>query len=226
MTSTIAERLLAVRERIARAAVHANRAPESVTLVAVSKTMPANDIREAYAAGQRIFGENYAQEIAEKAAQLRGLTELQFHFIGRLQRNKVRDVAPTGALIETVDSLRLADEIAKHRTFGGKPRPVLIQVNIAKEPQKSGCLPDELKTLIAHVTAIKSMSLQGLMTIPPHQESPEAARPHFRALRLLAHELVGPTALLSMGMSADLEVAIEEGATHVRVGTAIFGARN
>lgn len=225
MTS-IAERLLAVRERIARAAMNANRAPESVTLVAVSKTMPAGDLREAYAAGQRIFGENYAQEIAEKAEQLRGLTDLQFHFIGRLQRNKVRDVAPTGACIETVDSLRLADEIAKHLTFGGKPRPVFIQVNIAKEPQKSGCLPEELKALIAHVTAIKSMSLQGLMTIPPHEDSPEAARPHFRALAQLARELIGPDALLSMGMSADLEVAIEEGATHVRVGTAIFGARS
>lgn len=226
MTGSIATRLQAVQARIASAAERAQRPVQDITLVAVSKTMPASDVREAYAAGHRIFGENYAQEIAEKAELLHDLADLQFHFIGRLQRNKVRDVAPTGALIETVDSLRLADEIAKHGTFGGKPRPVFIQVNVAKEAQKSGCLPEELKALVAHVRAIKSLSLRGLMTIPPHDESPEASRPHFRALRLLAHEHVGADACLSMGMSADLEVAIEEGATHVRVGTAIFGARN
>jgi pyridoxal phosphate enzyme (YggS family) len=223
--SSIASRLQAVHTRIALAAERAQRPRQDITLVAVSKTMPASDLREAYAAGQRIFGENYAQEVREKAEQLRDLVDLQFHFIGRLQRNKVRDVAPTGALIETIDSLRLADELAKHGTFGGKPRPVFIQVNVAKEPQKSGCLPEELRSLVLHVRAIKSLSLRGLMTIPPHDDSAEASRPHFRALRLLALEHVGTEACLSMGMSADLEVAIEEGATHVRVGTAIFGAR-
>lgn len=223
--STIASRLLDVRARIAQAAARAERPLEDIALVAVSKTMPASAMREAYAAGQRVFGENYAQEVREKAEQLRDLSDLQLHFIGRLQRNKVRDVAPTGALIETIDSLRLADELAKHGTFGGKPRPVFIQVNVANEPQKSGCLPEELRALVQHVRAINSLSLRGLMTIPPHEEVAEASRPHFRALRLLALEHLGPEACLSMGMSADLEVAVEEGATHVRVGTAIFGAR-
>ena len=226
MTNSIAMRLVAVHERIARAAERAQRPVEGITLVAVSKTMPVADLREAYAAGQRTFGENYAQEIAEKAVLLRDLPELRFHFIGRLQRNKVRDVAPTGAVIETVDSLRLADELAKHGKFGGEARPVFIQVNVAREQQKSGCLPEELASLVAHVRGIPSLALRGLMTIPPHDPSAEAARPHFRALRTLAEKHLGEGASLSMGMSADLEVAIEEGATHVRVGTAIFGARS
>ena len=210
-----------VRERIERACARAGRSASEVTLVAVSKTHPAEAVREAYAAGQRVFGENYVQELSEKAAALADLEGLRWHFIGHLQRNKVKDVARVGALIETVDSERLAAEIDK-RALAARV-PVLLQVNVAGEAQKSGCTPDELDALVPSVRALAHLELIGLMTVPPLGEAPEASRPHFARLRALArrHGL----AELSMGMSADLEVAIEEGATLVRVGTAIFGKR-
>ncbi|GAB4214605.1 MAG: YggS family pyridoxal phosphate-dependent enzyme [Sandaracinaceae bacterium] len=224
--SEIASRLEAVRERIARATARAGRPDGSVTLVAVSKTKPPGAIREAYAQGARVFGENYVQELADKRRALADLPDLELHFIGHLQRNKVKDVLAARALVETVDSPRLAEELGKRASALGVTVPVLIQVNVAREPQKSGCDPDELATLIAKVRAWPALTLRGLMTIPPLGEDPERSRPHFRALRELAHAQLGEGAWLSMGMSADLEVAIEEGATHVRVGTAIFGERS
>lgn len=219
--SEIAARLAEVRGRIAAACARASRPVEGVTLVAVSKTHPVSAIREAYAAGQRVFGENYVQELVEKAEALADLPDVSLHFIGHLQRNKVRDVLRARAVIETLDSARLADELAKRAE---RVRvPVLVQVNVAGEAQKSGCSVEELPRLIEHVRALPSLELRGLMTIPPLEAEPEANRPHFAALRELAraHSLAD----LSMGMSADLEVAVEEGATLVRVGTAIFGER-
>lgn len=221
MTGTIAARLAEVNARIARAAERAGRDPASVKLVAVSKMHDAAAIREAYDAGQRVFGENYVQELAGKAKELAALTDLTWHFIGHLQRNKVKDVLAANAVVETVDSIRLADEIAKRATPEA-PVSVLLQVNVAREAQKSGAAIEELPALIAHVRALPTLALRGLMTIPP-ATTPEEARPHFRSLRALAAEHA--LSDLSMGMSADLEVAVEEGATLVRVGTAIFGAR-
>lgn len=226
MSTSITDGLAAVRERIARAEARAGRAAGSVTLVAVSKTKPPSAIREAYAAGQRVFGENYVQELVDKRRELRDLDGLSLHFIGHLQTNKAKDVVRASATIETVDSLRLASELAKRAANERVRVPVLLQVNVAREPQKSGCDPDALPALIAHVRALPSLALGGLMTIPPHDDDPERMRPHFATLRALRDRHLDADAALSMGMSADLEVAIGEGATHVRVGTAIFGERS
>jgi hypothetical protein len=223
---SIAERLSSVRDRIARAEARAGRAAGAVTLVAVSKTKPADALREAYAAGQRVFGENYVQELIEKRRALADLSDLELHFIGHLQTNKAKDVVRAHATVETVDSPRLASELDKRACSLALRVPVLLQVNVAREAQKSGCDPDVLEALIRHVRALPSLELRGLMTIPPHDDDPERMRPHFAALRALRDRHLGAEATLSMGMSADLEVAIEEGATHVRVGTAIFGERS
>ena len=211
---SIEERLRAVRERIARACEAAGRDPEEVTLVAVSKRHPASAIVEAMRAGQRVFGENYAQELVEKAAEIDGV---DWHFIGHLQRNKARHLVPTGATIETVDTPRLIRELDKRALSS---LDVLIQVDVAAEATKSGCSPAELSELVAAARAAEHVRLRGLMTIPPADGDP---RPHFRALRQLALE--HGLKELSMGMSKDLEAAVEEGATIVRVGTAIFGPR-
>lgn len=217
------ERLMAVRARIADACARSGRDPSSVMLVAVSKVHPAAAIREAYAAGQRAFGENYVQELIHKSAQLRDCPELQWHYIGHLQRNKAKFVARVGAFVETVDSERVAVELDKHAAREGRHLPVMIQVNVAGEQRKSGCDVRELSRLVDHVRSCEHLSLRGLMTIPPLEDEAEASRPYFARLRELAsrHELTG----LSMGMSSDFEVAIEEGATIVRVGAAIFGPR-
>lgn len=215
----VAASLAEVRARIARAADRARRDPASIALVAVSKMHDATAVRAAYDAGQRLFGENYVQELDEKARVLEALPGIEWHFIGHLQRNKVKTVLRARPVVHTVDSTRLASELAARSEV---PTRVLVQVNVAREPQKSGALPEEVDALIAHVRALPALALAGLMTIPPEGQ-PESARPHFRALREMAerHGLRE----LSMGMSADLDVAIEEGATLVRVGTAIFGAR-
>ncbi len=220
--SAIVARLAAVRARIDAACARVGRDPAEVTLVAVSKRHGPAAIREAYAAGQRVFGENYVQELAQKAEALADLADLRLHFIGHLQRNKAKAVRRVAGVVETVDSTRLADALEAARGEAGV-LPVLVQVNVAREPQKAGCDPDALAALVDHVRGLPSLRLEGLMTVPPAADDPEAARPVFRALAALArtHGL----AALSMGMSADLEVAIEEGATMVRVGTAIFGAR-
>ncbi len=219
--TTIAARLAEVRARIERACARAGRDPREVTLVAVSKTHPAAAIREAYAAGQRVFGENYVQDLVAKADALRDLPDLELHFIGHLQRNKAKLVRRAARMVETVDSARLADALEK--AAGEGTLDVCIQVNVAGEPTKSGCAPLDVPALGAHVRALPSLRLVGLMTVPPANDDPEASRPWFRALA----ELAGREGLraLSMGMSADLEVAVEEGATIVRVGSAIFGER-
>ena len=219
----VAERLTAVRSRIEAACVRAGRAPDSVVLVAVSKLQPASAVREAYEAGQRVFGENYVQELADKARSLEDLHDLRWHFIGHLQRNKAKDVVRVAHCVETLDSVRLAEALASRASERGRPLEVLLQVNVAREPQKAGCSPEAVPELVAAVRALDALRLRGLMTVPPASDVPDDARPHFRALRALAEAQGLP--VLSMGMSADLEAAIAEGATVVRVGSAIFGRR-
>lgn len=224
MTS-IAEGLATVKERIVRAASACGRDPGSVRLVAVSKTKPAEAIREAYALGQRDFGENYAQELAEKALALADLPDLRWHFIGHLQSNKAKLVSPISHLVHTVDSASLAKELSKRRPAERGPLDVLVEVNVAGEAQKQGLPPSSVGPLLEAIEAHENLRLRGLMTMPPHDL--EAAKDAFDALVKLRDAHGGAARLpeLSMGMSEDLEVAIAAGATLVRVGTAIFGAR-
>jgi PLP dependent protein len=221
----IASKLDAVRRRIADAALKSSRDPSSVRLVAVSKTKDADRIREAYAAGQRDFGENYAQELSKKASELADLEGMRWHFIGHLQRNKAKLVAPVASVVHTVDSSRLAEELGKR---AARRLPVLVEVNVGGEEQKSGCRPSELGGVLAAIEALPSLALAGLMTVPPASDEPGFSRRFFDALAALRAEHGGAARLpeLSMGMSHDLEEAVEAGATIVRVGTAIFGARN
>jgi PLP dependent protein len=215
----IGENLAAVRARIDAAARRANRDPASIALVAVSKTKPAADIAEAYAAGQRVFGENYAQELVDKCEQLKHL-DIEWHFIGRLQTNKAKYVARVARMVHAVDSDRLAHELGKR----AKSLDVLIEVNVGGEDTKGGVTERDLPSLIATIKNIPTLRLRGLMSIPPPSDDP---RKFHRRLRELRDAHGGAIALpvLSMGMTDDLEVAVEEGATLVRVGTAIFGAR-
>jgi pyridoxal phosphate enzyme (YggS family) len=224
----LAERLLAVRSGIAEAAVRAGRPEGSVRLIAVSKTKPPEAIRAAYAAGQRDFGENYAQELAEKAAALRDLDGIAWHFIGRLQRNKAKQVVAAARVVHTVDRAELAAEIGKRAAAGGAKVRALVEVNVSGEASKGGCAPEALGDVLAAIRAEPSLEAVGLMTIPPDTPDPEGARPFFAALRALRDRHGGPAALpeLSMGMTHDFPVAIAEGATWVRIGTAIFGARS
>jgi pyridoxal phosphate enzyme (YggS family) len=225
--AAIAERLAAVRGAIARAAAEARRDPESVRLVAVSKLQPADAVAAVLAAGQRDFGENYAQELRDKARAVPGA---RWHFVGPLQRNKAKYVVGLAELVHGVDGASLLDELARRAQTAGRVQPVLIQVNVGAEPQKAGCAPDELSALVDAARALPSLRLDGLMCIPPSTPGdPEGARPHFRRLaelRAAERERTGlPLPELSMGMSADYPIAIAEGATLVRVGTAIFGDR-
>lgn len=210
----VKEGLEEVRARIAAACARGGRDPSSVTLVAVSKTKPVELLREAVAAGQRSFGENYAQEFRDKHEQL---SDLDWHFIGALQTNKVKYVAGKASLVHTCDRLSLAQELSKRAP---SEQRVLLEVNIGREPQKAGVLPDDAPKLLDELRALPKLRCDGLMCIPPAEGDP---RRHFAALRELATKL--GLRELSMGMSADYEAAIEEGATVVRVGTAIFGAR-
>ena len=214
----VAAGLARVRERIAAACAKAGRDPASVRLVAVSKTKPLQMLRAAQAAGQTVFGENYAQDLREKAEALPGV---EWHFIGALQTNKAKLVVGRAALIHTCDRLALAQELSKRAKAAGLMQRVLIEVNAGREPQKAGVLPESVPELLAQVRALSSLACEGLMCIPPAEGDP---RPHFRSLQNLGQALGLPE--LSMGMTADFEVAIEEGATLVRVGTAIFGERN
>ncbi|MFW6051299.1 MAG: YggS family pyridoxal phosphate-dependent enzyme [Myxococcota bacterium] len=216
--------LAQVRGRLVSACEQARRDPRAIRLVAVSKVHPPAAVRAAYAEGQRDFGENYVQEMSAKAEALSDLTELRWRFVGHLQRNKARDVVRLGAAVETVDSSRLADAIDRRAAQEGRRLEVLIQVNVGGEAQKAGCAPDQVPALVAHVRGLDGLDLRGLMTVPPHTDDPEGARPFFRRLRELrdAHGLRD----LSMGMTHDLEIAVQEGATIVRVGTAIFGKRS
>jgi pyridoxal phosphate enzyme (YggS family) len=225
MTDTgIAARWQAVRARVDAACVRAGRAPAEVTIVAVSKMQPASAVREAAAAGATDFGENYAQELATKRGECGD--DLRWHFIGRLQRNKAKLVAGQVALVHAVDSLELAQELAKRAEH---LQPILLAVNLAGEASKGGIPASGAGELARAVAAVANVRLDGLMTMPPPAEDPEASRPHFQALRALRDRLAGELGLalpvLSMGMSGDFEVAIACGATHVRIGTAIFGAR-
>lgn len=223
---SVAARLADVRARIAQAATAAGRDPADVKLVAVSKTHDAALVREAYAAGQRAFGENYAQELVAKAAALGDLAEIEWHFIGHLQTNKARAVAPVAHVIHTVDSTALARELGKRVARAGRVVPVLIEVNVGAEPQKAGASASDIAEVMQAVGAQPALRLRGLMTMPPADDD-AAARRVFETLVSLRNLHGGPKVLpeLSMGMSHDLETAVACGATIVRVGTAIFGAR-
>jgi len=219
----LAENLDRVRERIERACDRAGRDPSSVELVAVSKAHSEQLIRAAYDAGLRVFGENYAQELAEKADALRDLKGLRWRFIGHLQRNKIKLVERARATVDTVDSIRLAEALSARAEAGGYSTEALIQVNVGEEAQKSGCTPKELPSLVEGVQQLPGLALRGLMTVAPHFDDPKDARPCFAALRRLAEHHGLET--LSMGMTHDLEPAVAEGATMVRIGTALFGER-
>lgn len=215
----LAQRLAAVRERMERAAERARRDPAGIMLLAVTKVFPAAAIREAYELGLREFGENYVQEFEGKAAEVGDLAGARFHLIGHLQSNKSGRAAELFQVIQTVDSPKLARRLDS----AGRSLDVMLEVKLSVEEAKSGSDPAALGELIAAVKACSNLHLLGLMTMPPWSDDPEASRPYFRRLRELAqaHGL----SQLSMGMSHDLEAAIEEGATCVRVGTALFGKR-
>jgi hypothetical protein len=219
---TLAQRLAEVRLRIARAADRAHRDPSEIMLLAVTKVFPAQVIRDAYALGLREFGENYVQEFEGKLPEVSGLDGARFHLIGHLQSNKSARAAELFQCIQTVDSPKLARRLNE----AGKALDVLLEVKLSPEQAKAGAAPEELPDLIAAVRECASLRLLGLMTMPPWSADQEQSRPYFRRLRELA-EKQGRAQLphLSMGMSHDLEAAIEEGATIVRVGTALFGRR-
>jgi pyridoxal phosphate enzyme (YggS family) len=225
----LAHNLAAVQTRVLRAVQAAGRLPGSVTLLAVSKSMPAEDIAAAISAGQVDFGENYAQELRDKRPALAGISP-RWHFIGPLQSNKVKYVAGQVALIHSLDTAELLAEVHQ-RVPEGSVQECLVQVNVAGEAQKRGASPEALPALLDAFAALPRLRCMGLMVIPPLSEDPEAARPHFAALRALRDREAGrprpnvDLLHLSMGMSHDLETAITEGATIVRVGTAIFGER-
>jgi hypothetical protein len=219
MSGTLRERIENVEDRIQTAARRSGRRREEITLVAVTKKFSAAVMCEAYSLGLRVFGENYVQEFAEKRPALLGLTEAQFHLIGHLQSNKARQAAELFQVIETVDSEKLGRRIHE----SGEPLEVMIEVKLSPEGSKAGAPPEDLPRLIDSMRACPNLRLTGLMTMPPWSDDPEISRPFFRRLAELARAHQLPK--LSMGMSHDLEAAIEEGATHIRVGTALFGPR-
>jgi pyridoxal phosphate enzyme (YggS family) len=230
---SIAENIAEVRKRIARAAARVGRNHDSISLMAVSKTVEPERILEAYAAGLRVFGENRVQEFAEKSAALADLSEAQWHLIGHLQSNKARKAAELFHAIDSIDSLRLAERLNQAAQQIGKKLAVLIEIKTGEEESKAGIpLADpELERLLRAAPQLDHLQIRGLMTVPPLTEDPEGARLYFRALRDLRDTIAVRNLpavqmdVLSMGMSHDFEVAIEEGSTCVRVGTAIFGAR-
>ncbi len=219
----IAANIARLRERIERACERVGRDPSSVELVAVSKAHPEERIREAYDAGLRVFAENYAQELAEKADALGDLPGLRWRFVGHLQRNKIKLIERARATVDTLDSIRLAEALSARAETGGYTLEVLIQVNVGGETQKSGCTPEEVPPLVEVARQLPGLALRGLMTVAPHFDDPEDARPSFAELRRLAEDHRLET--LSMGMTHDLEPAVAEGATMVRIGTALFGER-
>jgi pyridoxal phosphate enzyme (YggS family) len=226
MGVSIGERLLEVRAGIAAACAAAGRATEEVTLVAVSKKHSPERIREAYAAGQRDFGENYAQELRDKARALSDLPEIRWHFIGRIQSNKARYIVPLATRVHTVDSVPHALALAKRAREG--PVPCLVEVNLSLEATKAGTTEGEALALCEALRTIEGIDLKGLMTMPPYVDDPEVVAPLFVQLADLAAEGRRrglPLHELSMGMTSDYPVAIRHGATWVRIGTAIFGPR-
>ena len=227
--SVIAANLQAVRQGIAAAAQQAGRQAADVALLAVSKTVSSDRIRAAYAAGQRQFGENYVQEGIDKIAALADLRDhLQWHFIGPLQSNKTRPVAEHFDWVHTIDRLKIAERLSAQRPAGMPALQVCIQVNISGEASKSGVAPAEVPALAHAVAALPNLRLRGLMAIPEPEHDPAAQRRPFAAMRAMLQALRADGLqldTLSMGMSGDMEAAIAEGATLVRIGTAIFGAR-
>lgn len=223
------KRLENVKDRINKTALKCGRDPESIHLVAVSKTISANRIREAIKAGVTTLGENYVQEARNKFNVL-GTLPVSWHFIGHLQSNKAKYAVRLFDLIHSVDSLKLAHELNKQASKVNKIQDILIQINISKEPSKSGSDIQNAANLIKDIVLLENVSVKGLMAMPPFFNNPEKARPYFTALRDLRDQIenVLPEVVLnelSMGMTGDFEVAIEEGATLVRIGTAIFGER-
>lgn len=230
MMSTIAENLATVQARIQRACDVSGRNPADVRLVAVSKTRPAGDVAAAATAGQTLFGENYVQELVDKAGQL--AVPVEWQMIGHLQSNKVKYLAGIVSMIHTVDRFSLAEEIDRQwKNRVGAPCPVLVQVNVSGEASKSGTTNAAAIELVRQMAQLEYLQVKGLMTMPPFFDDPAGARPYFRELKLLADQIRSQAipnvemAELSMGMSGDFEVAIAEGATLVRVGSAIFGER-
>jgi PLP dependent protein len=229
------ENLENVLSRIRNAAINCGRNPESVRLVAVTKTVPVHHIKTAIEADISIFGENYVQEARDKINELSAYP-VSWHFIGKLQSNKVKYVVKLFELIHSVDSIKLVMEIDKQAKKIGKTQDILIQVNVAGEVQKSGTSPEQVLEMLKAVSKLKNISVKGLMAMPPYFNDPEKARPFFKQLRKLSNQLqkelsdLSYTANitldeLSMGMTGDFEAAIDEGATLVRIGTAIFGER-
>lgn len=225
----VTENLKQVEEKIVKACERSGRPREEVTLIAVSKTKPVEMIEEAMKSGIRIFGENKVQEIIKKEAVLPN--DIDWHLIGHLQRNKVRQIAGKVAMIHSVDSLRLAEQIQKEYKKINETAKILVEVNVAREESKFGLMPEETEKVVREIAKMPNITVCGLMTIAPYVENPEDNRVHFQNLRKL---LVDINAIyidnismreLSMGMTGDYEIAIEEGATFVRVGTGIFGER-
>ncbi len=224
------DRIAQIQDRIAKAAEKCGRSPDEVKLVAVSKTKPMASIQKALDAGQDLFGENYIQEAREKVNAL-AATQARWHFIGHLQSNKAKYAVRLFDLIHSVDTVKLARELNKQAAKIGKVQPVLVQVNISRESSKSGTSREEAVDLVTQISTLENLSPGGLMTMPPFFDNPEKARPYFKALRELRDHIrslaIPGVAMheLSMGMTGDFEAAVEEGATLVRIGTAIFGGR-
>ncbi len=231
---SISENIAAVRERIDKAARLAGRPPEEIALMAVSKTHPQEKILEAYAAGLRLFGENRVQEFSAKAEALAHLRDADWHMIGHLQTNKAAKTVELFHVIDSVDSLKLAEKLDASAHKLGKKLDVLIEINVGGEVAKSGVVSDtpELEALLLAAPRLEALAFRGLMAVPPFTDDPQRARPYFRKLRELRDKISArrlpaiDMTQLSMGMSHDFEVAIEEGSTCVRVGTAIFGERS
>ncbi|HTT21762.1 MAG TPA: YggS family pyridoxal phosphate-dependent enzyme [Candidatus Sulfotelmatobacter sp.] len=230
---SIVENIAALQEKIAEAAKSSRRNPSEVALMAVTKMHPPEPIREAYDAGLRLFGENRVQEFAAKASALSNLPGAQWHMIGHLQTNKAAKAAELFSAVDSVDSLKLAEKLNTAAQAEGKILHVLIEVNVGGEAAKSGVPPasPELENLLAAAPTLEALEFRGLMTVPPYTENPEDSRPYFRQLRTLRDQIAARNLpgismdILSMGMSHDFEVAIEEGSTCIRIGTAIFGER-
>ncbi|MCQ9470665.1 YggS family pyridoxal phosphate-dependent enzyme [Pseudomonas alliivorans] len=223
--STIAANISTLEQRIRTASLAARRDPASVGLLAVSKTKPSSALREAYAAGLRDFGENYLQEALGKQTELADLP-LCWHFIGPIQSNKTRAIAENFAWVHSVDRLKIAQRLSEQRPEGLEPLNICIQVNVSGEASKSGCTPEDLPALAAAISALPRLKLRGLMAIPEPTEDQAEQAAAFAAVRTLQDHLDLPLDTLSMGMSHDLEAAIAQGATWVRIGTALFGARD
>jgi len=228
--SLISENIQSVEERIQAACARAGRSRDEVTLICVTKTMPVEDLRQAYDAGQRSFGENRVQEINDKFPQLP--SDIKWHMIGHLQRNKVKYLMDKAVMIHSVDSAALAQAISKEAVKAGRVMDILLEVNAAEEESKFGLTCADVLPLIREIAPLPGIRICGLMTVAPFTDDPETNRVFFRKLRDLSVDIGRESIdnvsmhILSMGMTGDFEVAIEEGATHIRVGTAIFGKRN